>query len=570
MPKNRSRVGGADRGARSRAPGPPPRRRAGGGPAGPLRRRRRVSLPDALRGLRPARRRGDGLRRPGADLLDLGAAGDRGRLRLPRGPDGRGRDRTRHRGPGDRPGAPGGVRGSRQAARRRLLLGPRRGADAARLRGGAGTAAPTEAATPPPPDEDRRRPRLVERDAGRREGARGDPAARARADDLHALSRAGLRVGRDRAASDPRVVPEPPALRPAPLPPLPAALPVGRRVLRPLGLRPRRLLLPLRRQGRDRAAGRRPICATATRRCATPTSSSTSTSRPDARACGLSSRPRSRACALGRRDRLAARPATSPTRRRSPSGSPATTAGRRRSATRRWTSSSSGRRDPPGPRGDFLLAVGALVPYKRFEVAIEAARRSGRRLVLVGRRPRGGAAVGARGRLRADPRSPRSRRAARALPRPARSTSSRARRTSGSRPSRRWPAGLRSSRSAAAARATSSGTASTASSTRRTARTPLPRPSAARSAPGSTTLGSGPRRCPFPGSASPPSFAGPSESFCGDSKVHAAHRGPHARLGRGGDARRAGGRVFPALPRRDHPGDPRAFPTSRCTTGSFR
>ncbi len=40
-----------------------------------------------------------------------------------------------------------------------------------------------------------------------------------------------------------------------------------------------------------------------------------------------------------------------------------------------------------GPRGDFLLAVGALVPYKRYEVAIEAARLLGRRLVLVGRGP---------------------------------------------------------------------------------------------------------------------------------------------------------------------------------------
>lgn len=38
-------------------------------------------------------------------------------------------------------------------------------------------------------------------------------------------------------------------------------------------------------------------------------------------------------------------------------------------------------------RGDFLLAVGALVPYKRFDVAIDAARRLGRRLVLVGRGP---------------------------------------------------------------------------------------------------------------------------------------------------------------------------------------
>jgi glycosyltransferase involved in cell wall biosynthesis len=39
------------------------------------------------------------------------------------------------------------------------------------------------------------------------------------------------------------------------------------------------------------------------------------------------------------------------------------------------------------PRGDFLLAVGALVPYKRFELAIEAARTLSRPLVLVGKGP---------------------------------------------------------------------------------------------------------------------------------------------------------------------------------------
>jgi glycosyltransferase involved in cell wall biosynthesis len=39
------------------------------------------------------------------------------------------------------------------------------------------------------------------------------------------------------------------------------------------------------------------------------------------------------------------------------------------------------------PRGDFLLAVGALVPYKRFELAIEAARALARPLVLVGKGP---------------------------------------------------------------------------------------------------------------------------------------------------------------------------------------
>ncbi|HEX4439130.1 MAG TPA: glycosyltransferase [Thermoanaerobaculia bacterium] len=39
------------------------------------------------------------------------------------------------------------------------------------------------------------------------------------------------------------------------------------------------------------------------------------------------------------------------------------------------------------PRGDFLLAVGALVPYKRYEEAIEAARIVRRPLVIVGKGP---------------------------------------------------------------------------------------------------------------------------------------------------------------------------------------
>src|SRR5262249_10085465 len=38
-------------------------------------------------------------------------------------------------------------------------------------------------------------------------------------------------------------------------------------------------------------------------------------------------------------------------------------------------------------RGDFLLAVGALVPYKRYEEAIEAARIVQRPLVIVGKGP---------------------------------------------------------------------------------------------------------------------------------------------------------------------------------------
>jgi glycosyltransferase involved in cell wall biosynthesis len=41
-------------------------------------------------------------------------------------------------------------------------------------------------------------------------------------------------------------------------------------------------------------------------------------------------------------------------------------------------------------RSDFLLAVGSLVPYKRYEVAIEAARRLDRPLVIVGKGPEEG------------------------------------------------------------------------------------------------------------------------------------------------------------------------------------
>jgi len=63
--------------------------------------------------------------------------------------------------------------------------------------------------------------------------------------------------------------------------------------------------------------------------------------------------------------------------------------------------------DPPAARGGFLLAVGALVPYKRFDAAIEVARRLRRPLVVVGRGPESarlaalaeGAAVGFRASL---------------------------------------------------------------------------------------------------------------------------------------------------------------------------
>jgi glycosyltransferase involved in cell wall biosynthesis len=43
---------------------------------------------------------------------------------------------------------------------------------------------------------------------------------------------------------------------------------------------------------------------------------------------------------------------------------------------------------PGGSRGESLLTVAALVPYKRVEVAIEVARRVGRTLEIVGTGPR--------------------------------------------------------------------------------------------------------------------------------------------------------------------------------------
>jgi glycosyltransferase involved in cell wall biosynthesis len=46
-----------------------------------------------------------------------------------------------------------------------------------------------------------------------------------------------------------------------------------------------------------------------------------------------------------------------------------------------------GRFQPSADREDFFLAVSALVPYKRLDIAVEAFSRSGRRLVVVGEGP---------------------------------------------------------------------------------------------------------------------------------------------------------------------------------------
>jgi len=45
---------------------------------------------------------------------------------------------------------------------------------------------------------------------------------------------------------------------------------------------------------------------------------------------------------------------------------------------------------PPVPPGGFYLAVGQLVPYKRMDLAVEAAKQLGRRLVVIGEGPERG------------------------------------------------------------------------------------------------------------------------------------------------------------------------------------
>ena len=139
-----------------------------------------------------------------------------------------------------------------------------------------------------------------------------------------------------------------------------------------------------------RARSRRrefPTSAIATRRCATPTSSSTSTSRAGrTRLCAL------KAAAIARLRAWDVATASRPTRYLANSSAVADRIRRHygREAAVVHPPVDVDFFHPPGrrpPRGDFLLAVGALVPYKRYEAAIEAARRLGRRLVLVGRGP---------------------------------------------------------------------------------------------------------------------------------------------------------------------------------------
>ena len=128
-------------------------------------------------------------------------------------------------------------------------------------------------------DARRARPRLADRHARRREGARSAvPSAIPDADLFTLVHVPGIRLARHRAASDPHVVLQRPAGIGAALPALPAAVPGGGRAVRPRWLRPGHQHQPLRGQGgRSRPGGAR-ISATASRRCGTRGTSSTRTS----------------------------------------------------------------------------------------------------------------------------------------------------------------------------------------------------------------------------------------------------------------------------------------------------
>jgi glycosyltransferase involved in cell wall biosynthesis len=59
--------------------------------------------------------------------------------------------------------------------------------------------------------------------------------------------------------------------------------------------------------------------------------------------------------------------------------------GREAAVVHPWVDTDAFTPDPSVPREDFYLVISALVPYKRIDLAIEAVRRTGRRLVVIGR-----------------------------------------------------------------------------------------------------------------------------------------------------------------------------------------
>ena len=89
-----------------------------------------------------------------------------------------------------------------------------------------------------------------------------------------------------------------------------------------------------------------------------------------------------RASATGTGERPTASRTSSPSATRSATASANATAATASSSTRRSTPTST--RPPDEPREDFYLVVSALAPYKRFDLAIEACRKLGRKLVVIG------------------------------------------------------------------------------------------------------------------------------------------------------------------------------------------
>ena len=317
----------------------------------------------------------------------------------------------------------------------------------------------------PSAHEDGGRPRLADRNAGRRARPRGDAADRcpSRRSSRSFTSRARCRR-RSSAVPIRDVLPRPAALRARALSELPAALPARRRVLRPLGLRPRRLLLPLRRQGGDRAAGSpAPLLlphAGALRLRAVRRLLPEERHAPVSRSSAASSR----GCAPG-----TSRTADRPTRYLANSSAVADRIRRHYGREARRLSPAGGRRVlhavGTSRGGDFLLAVGALVPYKRLDLAIDGRADARSTASWSSAGARGGAPAAPGRPLRRIRRRRLPRAAARALPdlrllRAARRGGLRHRRGRGASPAAR-----RSWRSAAAACATSSATGSMASST---------------------------------------------------------------------------------------------------------
>ena len=198
---------------------------------------------------------------------------------------------------------------------------------------------------------------------------------------LHAAPRAGVGLAADRAPPHRHLVHRRTARGGTPLPILPAPVPGRGAPLRPPGLRPRALVEPRGGQGRARAAGRpsRVLLLHAHALRVGPL-------RPLLRAAGERARP-DRDAGPGR-----VAPALGPPDGRSrPPLRRHLVVHRRphrpRLRARRRRDPSAGGRDPlprGGGPGDYYLVVSALTPYKRVDLAVEAATRLGRRLVVVG------------------------------------------------------------------------------------------------------------------------------------------------------------------------------------------